>query len=245
VVGSASYRGYFSEASARRYARSWEEKGWDVYVDGVEAYSTLGWFHDPLLNTFIFDSEAGLADLIFHELAHQRLFVSGDTDFNEAFAMTVASAGVRRWFASAQNTNAYQTYRKSLQRENDFVDLVMASRAQLQAVYADPVADSAAKLQRKAAIIQELRGNYAKLKGHWGMHEAGDDDWISEPINNAKLNTISSYYELKPAFEALLEEERDDMENFYRAVSQLSKLARPQRHQVLRSYLHSRPSGRP
>jgi predicted aminopeptidase len=245
VVGSASYRGYFSEEAARRYARSWEEKGWDVYVDGVEAYSTLGWFHDPLLNTFIFDSEAGLADLIFHELAHQRLFVSGDTDFNEAFAMTVASAGVRRWFESAQNTNAYQTYRKNLQRENDFVDLVMNSRQQLKVIYADPGADSAAKLQRKTAIIQDLRANYAQLKQRWGTRQSGDDDWISEPINNAKLNTISSYYELKPAFEALLDAQRDDMENFYRAVAQLSKLPLAQRHQALRSFLKPRPPSGP
>ena len=86
IVGQASYRGYFNEARAQRYAAPWEKKGWDVYVDGVEAYSTLGWFRDPLINTFIFEPEADLAELIFHELGHRRLFINGDTDFNEAFA---------------------------------------------------------------------------------------------------------------------------------------------------------------
>ena len=109
VVGSASYRGYFKEEAAQNYGRLWEKKGWDVYIDGVQAYSTLGWFHDPLLNTYIYESEASLADLIFHELAHQRLYVAGDTDFNEAFAMTVAGAGVRRWFEASHDTNSYQS----------------------------------------------------------------------------------------------------------------------------------------
>jgi predicted aminopeptidase len=243
VVGSASYRGYFSEEAARRYARRWEEKGWDVYVDGVQAYSTLGWFHDPLLNTFIFESEAGLADLIFHELAHQRLFVSGDTDFNEAFAMTVAAAGVRRWFESVQNTNAYQAYRKGLAHENDFVDLVMTTREQLRAVYADPRAPAAVRLQRKAAVIRELRENYAKMQARWGARPSEDDAWITEPINNAKLNTISAYHDLKPAFEALLAAQGGDLEKFYRAAENLSKMPLEQRHQTLRTYLTAPRTG--
>ncbi len=86
IVGSVSYIGYFSEAGARRRAAIWDKKGWDTYIGDVPAFSTLGWFHDPLLNTFIFESEADLADTIFHELTHRLLFIAGDTDFNEAFA---------------------------------------------------------------------------------------------------------------------------------------------------------------
>ena len=107
----ASYRGYFNEAAARRYAARWEKKGWDVDVGGVTAYSTLGWFRDPLLNTFIFEPEADLAELIFHELGHRRLYVTGDTDFNEAFATEVAAEGVRRWFAASTNAAAYEATR--------------------------------------------------------------------------------------------------------------------------------------
>ncbi|MGP8236677.1 MAG: aminopeptidase [Limisphaerales bacterium] len=237
VVGSASYRGYFSEEAAHRYARIWENKGWDVYVDSVQAYSTLGWFHDPLLNTHIYESEGSLADLIFHELAHQRLYVAGDTDFNEAFAMAVAGAGVRRWFEASHDTNAYQSYQRTLAHERDFADLIMATRGQLDAVYANSNLTEPVQLQRKADIVQELRQNYARLKARWGGAASGYDYWFSEPINNAKLNTVSAYYDLKPAFEALLQAQGGDMEKFYHAVGDLAKMPVPLRHQTLRGYL--------
>ncbi len=237
VVGSASYRGYFNEQAARRYARTWELKGWDVYVGGVQAYSTLGWFHDPLLNTFILQSEADLADLIFHELGHQRLFVAGDTDFNEAFAMTVAAAGVRRWFQSSQNTSGYEEYRRNLEHEHDFVNLVMASRDELQTAYAQAGAPDSAKLQRKAEIIRELRGKYAALKTRWGVNQSGYDLWFAEPINNAKLNTIAAYYEFTPAFAALVREQHGDMEKFYEAVAVIGRMPIEKRHAELRKYL--------
>ncbi|MGA2750479.1 MAG: aminopeptidase [Verrucomicrobiota bacterium] len=239
VVGSASYRGYFKEQSARRYAAKWEKRGWDTYVDGVETYSTLGWFHDPLLNTFISEPDWELAEIIFHELAHQRLFVPGDTDFNEAFATAVAAEGVRRWFLSSGNSAGYAQYQKTVQHENDFVELVMAARAQLQSVYADARLPEAAKLQRKGEIIRQLRDNYVKTKTRWGG-QSGYDQWFAEPINNAKLNTVAAYYDLVPAFQALLRAQDGDMEKFYRAVAALAKLPLTKRHEDLRAYLPSR-----
>ena len=110
LSGSLKYRGYFSEPDARRYAAGLRKKGYDVYVDGVEAYSTLGWFADPLLNTFIHHSEAELAEIIFHELGHQRLFLPGDTDFNEAFATAVAEEGVRRWYRAKGDDGGLPAY---------------------------------------------------------------------------------------------------------------------------------------
>ena len=133
----ASYRGYFSEKAARRYADIWEKKGWDVYVDGVDAYSTLGWFRDPLMNTFIFEPEADLAELIFHELAHRRLFVHGDTDFNEAFATEVAAEGLRRWFAASSNPRRTKNTRLTEGVRGSLCDLVMDTRQELEAVYGD------------------------------------------------------------------------------------------------------------
>ena len=164
IVGSASYRGYFSEAGARRYAANWDKKGWDTYVGDVTTYSTLGWFHDPLLSTFIFESDADLADTIFHELTHQRLYIAGDTDFNEAFATMVAEEGVRRWFQSTAKPRDYELYEQDVRRENDFVKLVMATRDDLQKVYGDASLPEAAKLQRKTEIIAQMRANYTKLK---------------------------------------------------------------------------------
>ena len=97
LVGSLEYRGYFAESNARGYAARLKKKGYDVYVAGTTAYSTLGWFKDPILNTFVFQPEGELAETIFHEQGHQRVFAGGDTNFNEAFATTVGQEGARRW----------------------------------------------------------------------------------------------------------------------------------------------------
>jgi predicted aminopeptidase len=237
IVGRASYRGYFKESEARRYADQWAKKGWDVYVGDVPTYSTLGWFRDPLLNTFIFEPEADLAELIFHELGHRRLFVMGDTEFNEAFATAVASEGIRRWFLTSGNTTASQEYKRDRQEENDFVKLVLATQAELTKVYHDKQLSGVEKLARKKQIIEELRAHYAQMKARWGVKKSGYDEWFSEPINNAKLATVSAYYDLTPAFEALLRAKGGDMEKFYAAVHDLMKMPLERRHAVLRSYL--------
>ena len=233
VVGRASYRGYFSEASARLYAEKWEKRGWDVFVGGVQTYSTLGWFRDPLLNTFIYEPESELAEIIFHELGHRRLFVPGDTDFNEAFATTVASEGVRRWYVAAQKPKAYEDYLTERRRENDFVKLVLAARDQLQTVYSDAQLPDAEKLKRKEELIRELRDNYAKLKTRWGVTKSGYDYWFSEPVNNAKLDTIAAYYDLVPGFQAVLRAQGGDIEKFYQAIGALAKMPLEKRHEAL------------
>src|SRR5262245_30871206 len=137
LVGRLEYRGYFSETGARDHGARLVRKNYDVYVDGVEAYSTLGWFKDPVLNTFIDRPEAELAEVIFHELGHQRVFARGDTDFNEAFATTVGQEGARRWLRARGNTNAYTNYQISLHRNDQFVHLVLSSRAELEKIYGD------------------------------------------------------------------------------------------------------------
>jgi predicted aminopeptidase len=236
IVGQASYRGYFNEARAQRYAAPWEKKGWDVYVDGVEAYSTLGWFRDPLINTFIFEPEADLAELIFHELGHRRLFINGDTDFNEAFATEVAAEGLRRWFAASSNPKAYAEHLANQERERQFVQLVMDTRQVLKALYDDHQLPDPEKLRRKGEIIEQMRIKYAALKKTWNG-DFGYDHWFAEPINNAKLNTVAAYYDLVPAFQALLRAQGGDMEKFYRAVAVLGKLPIEKRHDALREYL--------
>ena len=242
VVGRASYRGYFHEADALHYAERWKKKGWDIYVDGISTYSTLGWFHDPILNTFLFEPETDLAETIFHELGHRRLFVSGDTDFNEAYATTVAAEGIRRWFAAATNAPAYAAYQRDRAHEKDFVNLVMACRDKLAAVYDDKNLSDSDKLKRKEQIIQGLRDEYAQTKIRWGEPKSGYDYWFAEPINNAKLNTVSAYYDLAPAFEALLRAQGGDLEKFYRAVGDIGRMPLQQRHQKLRSYLQTTPA---
>ena len=236
VVGRASYRGYFSEAAARRYAARFATNQWDIYVDGIVTYSTLGWFRDPLLNTFIYAPDYELAEIIFHELTHRRLFVPGDTDFNESFASAVATEGVRHWLEAQSQPEAFQRYLAGRQQDRQFVDIVMAARNQLQAVYTDPQLSDRAKLARKEKIVAHLRSEHARLKTEWGG-QSPYDEWFAEPINNAKLNTISAYYELVPAFDALLRANGGNLEKFYQAVADLAKLPIAERHRVLQANL--------
>jgi predicted aminopeptidase len=241
-VGSLKYRGFFAEADARQCAARLEANGDDVYVEGVEAYSTLGWFADPLMNTFIYHSEPALAETLFHELAHQRLFFGGDTDFNEAFATAVADEGVRRWFQAANDEPAYHRYLAESQRNKQFVSLVLETRELLQALYGEttgffhrPTQGSGAPWLReeKAKLINQFRQNYQKLKESWGGR-ADYDGWFAQSLNNAQLNTIAVYYELVPGFQALLEQQGGDLEAFYREVHKMHRLTTIERRQRLR-----------
>lgn len=251
VVGSLKYRGYFSETEARAYARGWEEDGYDVYVHGVEAYSTLGWFEDPVLSTFIHHKKSDLAEILFHELAHQKIFVPGDTDFNEAFATAVAEVAVRRWLGAHGTSDEREAYEASLRRNEQFVGLLLDARRRLETLYQSPRSpyrqcqrcrsiDRAALQAEKEKILTELRDSYRELRKTWNGF-AGYDHWFDQPLNNAQLNTVSSYYQLVPAFHELLHEQGDVLTKFYQAVKVLGKQPKQERHQHLND-LRRQPS---
>ncbi|MEY2465983.1 MAG: hypothetical protein QOD03_504, partial [Verrucomicrobiota bacterium] len=249
------YRGYFSESVAQNYGEQLKAKGDDVYVDGIEAYSTLGWFKDPVLNTFLDRNEPELAEVIFHELGHQRLFARGDTDFNEAFATTVGQEGAKRWLRAQGETNLVERYAIALQRNGQFVHLIMATRERLEKLYGDtrdqegkikaaktPPLPPAQLREEKQRVFADLRRDYEKMKADWGGY-AGYDDWFAREINNAQLNTIANYYDLLPGFQRLLEMNGGDLEKFYDAAEKLSKKSKDERHQWLQTLgkLDSRP----
>ena len=229
IVGSVSYRGYFEEASARRYASNLVARGLDVSIGGVSAYSTLGWFADPVLNTFLFYPEDELADLIFHELTHRLLYVSGDTDFNEAFATFVAHEGLRRWFLKHPDPCAEAKWKLKQARWEEFRAEIFASRSRLKLVYEGSAASDVAALRTaKAAEIARLRTQLAELHGKW----AGEPDirgWLHHPINNARLNSVATYYLWVPSFGSLLLDCSDDLPAFYREVGRLGKLSKSDR----------------
>lgn len=247
-VGRLEYRGYFSEAGATRYARKLEQRGWEVFIEGVEAYSTLGWFRDPVLSTFIHQRETALAETLFHELAHQRVFVGGDTDFDEAFATTVGTEGVRRWLRARGDASAMEEYRVAGQRHQDFVRLVTAARQQLRRAYGEEVPAEKARgakaptpaglPQTKAQILSDLRRDYAALKRQWGGY-AGYDEWFAGPLNNAQLNTVATYYDWVPAFQHLLRQHDGDLVQFYQAVDQLARLSKKQRQRRMADLLRA------
>ena len=237
ILGRLSYRGYFAEDAAQAKAAELRAQGLDVFMGGVAAYSTLGWFTDPVLNTFSNRDEPDLAELIFHELSHHKIFVSGDTDFNEAFATAVAEEGVRRWYQSRSDKDGLAAYEKDLGRKAEFITIVLRARQQLQALYADgtaiPPATRESRLRDgRAEIIGELRRAYVSLRERWG----GKDDydrWFSRPLNNAQLNTIATYYQLVPGFHELLRRTGGELETFYAEVRKLGRLSEARRHEIL------------
>ena len=248
LVGSLEYRGYFTKPGATNYAAYLRGKGYDVSVGGVEAYSTLGWFKDPVLNTFIYEPDSDLAEIIFHELGHQRVFARGDTDFNEAFATTVGEEGTRRWLKAKGDRGGLEAYLAHLQRNDKFVHLVMDTRARLETLYgdertADGKISATAKnasvpveqlRRQKIEILQGLKRGYGEVKAQWG-DDSQYDGWFSHPLNNAQLNSVAAYYDFVPAFEQLLALNGDDLERFYAAVESLSKKSKDERHAALRS----------
>lgn len=248
LVGSLEYRGYFSKSGAEAEAERLRKKGFDVFVSGVDAYSTLGWFKDPVLNTFIYRDEAELAEVIFHELGHQRVFARGDTDFNEAFATVVGQEGARRWLRQdPSGTNKFEAYLVSMRRDREFVRLVMDSRRELEALYGDHRgADGRIKAARqrpgtraelragKARILGDLRKAYEILKEEWGGY-SGYDAWFAHEVNNAQLNTIANYYDYVPGLEALLRMEDGNLNEFYMAAERLSEMPQKERHDWLRT----------
>jgi predicted aminopeptidase len=254
LVGSLEYRGYFSKRGATNYAAVLRRKGYDVTVGGVEAYSTLGWFKDPVLNTFLFEPDADLAEIIFHELGHQRVFVSGDKDFNEAFATTVGQEGARRWLKASGNTNAYEKYVAEIRHTSEYAALVKQYRHRLEALYGDEETEEgkvkatkqkrgvpAEQLRReKAQILADLKRDFSVMRTRWG-NDKQYDDWFAQRLNNASLNSVAAYYDLVPAFEKLLQQNGGDLEKFYNEVERLSKTSKKQRHESLQALMEAEP----
>jgi len=228
VVGCVAYRGYFSPADARNYAMSLKARGLDVAVGGVAAYSTLGWFDDPLPNTVINRPEAELAGLIFHELAHQVVYISDDTAFNESFATTVELEGTRRWFGHAGNAQRARDFAQDKEREQEVIALLLGARAELKELYQSGLAADAMR-QRKQQVFAGLKVDYERLRSGWD----GDgrfNVWFARPLNNANLVSVGAYHQYVDAFSQLLARQGGDMQKFYQAVRELGRLPASQRH---------------
>ena len=227
VAGCVSYRGYFSESDAAAYAAKLESEGWDATVTGARAYSTLGWFDDPLLSSMVELSEPWLAGIVFHELAHQRLYVPGDTDFNESFAVVVERAGVRRWLEAAGRAGLRERHRIAAERRAAFLGLVRDARRGLEAVYASSGTD-AEKRAAKARAFERLRSRYTALRSTWASGP-NYDFWFERNMNNAAIALVVAYDRWVPALEALLARSGGDLDAFYRACDELAALSPDER----------------
>ena len=240
VAGKFTSRGFFAEADARKFAADLQEEGMDVYVGGAPAYSTLGWFNDPVLNTFIHYPDADLAELIFHELAHHHLFVSGDATFNESFATAVAQIGVARWLKTNRGTEQHDVYLARCDRRHNLSELLAVSRSNLKKLFSSNKTEQEkregkkelkAPLKKDLVALSESDPAYRKLAV-----------WARRTINNAVLGARSVYHRHVPAFYALYEQNDQDMEAFLKEVEKIARLQKKERDSLLAEYEKNAPT---
>ena len=217
-IGEIDYRGYFHEQDTDMLAARLRKSGYDVFVGGVDAYSTLGWFHDPVLNTFVGYPEIDLAETIFHELTHRKVFRNGDTVFNESLATVVAEEGVKRWLRHEGRLAELRKYEGLLVRRREFYQEIDRCRWRLESLYASSQPASV-KRREKAAVLSRLRDQFRELRRRWGGH--GLEDWLKEDIHNGHIVSLKIYADKMPAFQSLLAECDGDLDVFFKKAERL------------------------
>ncbi|KNH29431.1 aminopeptidase [Pseudomonas syringae] len=230
IAGCVAYRGYYSQSAARGEAALQRLQGMDVSIGGVEAYSTLGWFNDPIMSSMMGWGDERLATLIFHELAHQRFYVKDDTEFNESFATFVEQEGTRQWraFRGLPPDNGVL-----VQQRDQFIQLVLDTRTRLERLYALPLPAEQMR-ERKAAEFEQLRREYRTLRDSKWAGNKRYDAWINTPMNNARLLPFGLYDQWVPAFAALFKQVEGDWVRFYAEVERLGALPVEERKAALK-----------
>jgi predicted aminopeptidase len=237
IAGCVAYQGFYQHDRAQQLADKLAKQGDDVWIGGVPAYSTLGHFADPLLSTMDHWSDDEMIGTIFHELAHQQYYVKNDTAFNESFATFVQREGLRQWHA---DNDLPPPDPAIAARRKQFTELVLATRKQLETLYASDLPD-AEKLQRKQQTIAHMRGQYEHLRDTAWHGNRDYDHWFDTPINNAKLLPFGLYDRGVPAFAALFRQCDQDWPRFYAAVRRIGDEAATQRD----AFLTDGPSAAP
>lgn len=205
VAGCVVYHGYFKKEKAIQFADKMEKEGYDVYVAPFSAYSTLGWYNDPILSTHLRYDSIRLAGLIIHELAHQKLYVKGDSQFNESFAVTVEQAGVLKWLESLGRKDQMAKALKNWNEEQEFIERILKARKDLNSIFIS-VIDSMSMLHQKDSILQKLQSDL-----NFGENE----------INNAYFIPVSTYNSLVPEFQNIFDSCGGNFQKFYKKMEKL------------------------
>ena len=235
-VGCVVYRGYFDREDAERYRVRLEQQGLDTYLGGSTAYSTLGYFDDPVLSTMLDGGSQYIAGLLFHELAHQKLYIKSDTEFSEAFATAVEEHGMQLWLEQQPGEAALARYRQRLVRRARFGELVARQQTRLRAVYGQQGTDQAMRIA-KAQAFAAMRNEYAQLKESWGG-SSEYDAWFAEPLNNATLGAVATYRRWLPALRWRLEQL--GFEGFYEEIQRVADLPEEERETWLEAWTQQR-----
>ncbi|MBF0381622.1 MAG: aminopeptidase [Magnetococcales bacterium] len=223
VTGCLEYLGYFSKADAHKYGEKLEIQGFDVFVDGSPAYSTLGWFDDPLLNTFIHFADEKLIALIFHELAHQKLYVADDPTFNESYAVAVSQIGLLLWYKKHGNSQDLQKIKRQLDEKQEFIKNVQTMTKQMETLYGSSLNQSQ-KQKQKDQIIADGIQKYGNM---WPK------GWFSRDLNNAKLNSANTYGRLVGQFMDIFIKVGRDMAKFHKTVDKIAKAEPAKREKMI------------
>jgi predicted aminopeptidase len=218
VAGCVGYRGYFAEEAARKEAARLKADGFDVVVGGVAAYSTLGKLKDPVVSSMLQWDDLQLVAVLFHELAHQVLYVKGDSGFNESFATAVEEFGMHRWLTARGAHDDIERYESSRALRQSLMDMVAVARADLEELYASAVPKEQMR-RRKQARLESLASDAARLLENAGRDSSG---WQAGALNNARLASIALYEGRVPEFRALLERCNEQIECFYAEAKALA-----------------------
>ena len=228
-AGCVSYRGFFAQDAAEAFAAELRRNGDDVFLGGVPAYSTLGWFDDPLLNTFIGYTEPELAQLLFHELAHQVVYVRDDSTFNESFATAVELEGMNRWLNLHGTSAQRSAFESAQQRKAAYTSNMIGARKQLAALYA-----SGASVDKKRSTKEQI---FAALRAELAQGSKHPERWQAVQLNNAQLASVATYTQWVPAFRALLAQQQGNLTQFYQVVKAMSVLPQSERNAMLHATL--------
>jgi predicted aminopeptidase len=233
IVGCLSYRGSFDKSDALELATDLKQQGMDTSVFGTAAYSTLGYFDDPLLNTMLRNGDTNMVGVIFHELAHQKVYVDSDTAFNEAFASAVEQEGLRRWFDQMGTPEQYQAYLLKRQYRHEFFSLITRTRSELDRAFKTAVTD-VEKRERKQEIYTNFKNSYKKWSNKTNYHAF--DKWMQRDLNNSHLALVATYQDLVPAFTNLLASVDGNLDKFYKLVASISEKDKSKRKAMLVMY---------
>ena len=239
IAGCVAYKGYFSKANAQALNHELVDQSYDTFLYGVSAYSTLGWFSDPILNTFVHYDELSLAGLIFHELAHQVVYVKDDSAFNEAFATALQIEGLKRWVKATQDETVFEAYMERRTKNQRITEMVLSFRDKLSRLYqgfesrkaAGETLDTQTMQQAKRALFESMKNQYQSMKQE-GQGTRYYDWWFELPLNNAHLIAVATYYRLVPEFSRMIAQSKD-ISAFFHRVEELAKLDKPTRDRSL------------
>jgi predicted aminopeptidase len=240
IIGCAGYRGFYDEEMLAAQVGLLKARNFDTYIGNVPAYSTLGWFDDPVLSSFINWPDYRLAGLLFHELSHQRIYVKNDTQFNESLAVAVQQAGTELWLKTSHRDQQLDAYRRWIVYHNEVIALIEETRATLKELYQSD-RDEATMREQKQLIFAHSRDNYAALAHRLNYHD-GFANWFAGELNNARLGSVSAYHAQTPAFLAILKTLNYDFDAFFDTVETISELEKHARDKCLAWWSEDRES---